>query len=114
MRFVVRVPLNATLGDEVYRQVDPAEFDPARKLHDRPVERWTLVVHLDGAAEPAAWATFVRDPKESWRVAESHVRRRYRGAGLDAALAEQARGVLGRAESRRSRSRSSSSPSGTR
>ena len=96
MTFVVRVPLNATLGDDVFRRIDPAEFDPASKWHDRPIERWMLVAHLDGAAEPAAWATFVRDAKESWRVAESHVRRRYRGAGLDAALAERARGVLGR------------------
>ena len=94
--FAVEVPLNATLGDAVFHRVDPAEFDPARKWHDRPIERWTLVAHLDGAAEPAAWATFVRDRKESWRVAESHVRRRYRGAGLDAVLEERAGRLIGR------------------
>ncbi len=97
VKFVVRVPLNATLGEGVYRQVDPAEFDPAQKWNDRTIERWTLVALLDGAAEPAARATFVRDPEKSWRVIDSHVRRRYRGAGLDAALQEQARRIMERA-----------------
>jgi hypothetical protein len=97
VKFVVRVPLNATLGEGVYRPVDLSEFDPAQKWHDRAIERWTMVALLDGAPEPAAWATFARDSKETWRVIDSHVRRRYRGAGLDAALLEQAKGVIGRA-----------------
>jgi hypothetical protein len=97
VKFVVRVPLNATLGEGVYRPVDPTEFDPAHNWHDRAIERWTMVALLDGAPEPSAWATFVRDPEKSWRVVDSHVRRRYRGVGLDAALLEQARRVMERA-----------------
>jgi hypothetical protein len=95
-KFVVRVPLNATLGEEVYRPVDPADFDPEQKWNDRSIERWTLVALFDGQPEPAAWATFVRDPGKSWRVSDLHVRRRYRGVGLELALMDRAKGVMAR------------------
>ena len=97
VRFVVRIPLNATLGEGVFRQVDPVEFDPELPWNGRAVDRWTLVALIGGGAEPAAWATFGRDPGIPWGVVDSHVRRRYRGAGLDASLREQASRVLGRA-----------------
>lgn len=90
VKFVVRIPLNATLGEGVFRQVDPADFDPEEKWHDRPTERFTLVAQLDDAFEPAAWVTLARDPDRSWRVVHAHVRRRFRGAGLDAMLLSRA------------------------
>jgi hypothetical protein len=96
VKFVVRVPLNATLGEGIFRQVDAGEFDPEQKWQDRPVERFTLVALLEGAPEPAGWATFARDPGKAWSVVDAHVRRRWRGAGLDAMLVSRAGRFAGR------------------
>jgi signal peptidase I len=97
VKFVVRVPLNVTLGERVYWAVDPVDFDPAQQCHGRVVERWTLAAHLGGALEPAAWATFVRDSGNFWGVVDSNVRQRYRGVGLEEALLERAKGLMARA-----------------
>jgi hypothetical protein len=90
LTYTVRVPLNATLGDAVYRQLKPDEFDVRATWQGRPVERWTLALHLNAAREPAAWMTFARNADATWRVAESHVRVRYRGMGLDEMILRQA------------------------
>jgi hypothetical protein len=42
VKFVVRVPLNVTLGEGIDRAVDPVDFDPAQPCHGRAVERFTL------------------------------------------------------------------------
>jgi hypothetical protein len=88
--YTVRLPLNEKLGEAVYRQLTSAEFDPQATWRGRAIERWTLVLHLSAAREPAAWATFARDTATTWRVVESFTRVRYRGMGLEDALARQA------------------------
>jgi hypothetical protein len=91
--YSVRLPMPA-LGDSVYRRLSPETFDVRMDWRGRPVERWTLTLHLDGKRQPAAWATFARVTTADWRVVESHTRARYRGAGLDEALLRQADAIL--------------------
>lgn len=93
LKFTVRVPSPA-LGDAAYRQLAPEDFDARKDWRGRPVRRWTLVLNLNDAPQPAAWATFVRDGEDIWRVGESFVRGRYRGAGLDDALLRRAAEIL--------------------
>jgi hypothetical protein len=92
--FRVRVPVASTLGEAIFRELEVGEFDVRETWHGRPVDRWTLTAHVDSTREPAAWATFVLDGDESWRAAESYVRVRYRGTGLDDALLQQADKIL--------------------
>jgi hypothetical protein len=91
--YTVRLPLNEKLGEAVYRQFTPAEFDPQATWRGRAIERWTLALHLSAAREPAAWATFARDTATTWRVVESFTRVRYRGMGLENALARHAEAI---------------------
>ena len=92
--YTVHLPLNAQFGDSVHRRVESDEFDVRMEWKGRPVERWTLALHLNGARQPAAWATLVRGGGNSWRVEESYVRVRYRGAGFEDALLSQAEKIL--------------------
>jgi len=46
--FHVRLPLPA-LGDAVFRQVAPEAFDINKDWRNRPVQRWTLAMHLNGS-----------------------------------------------------------------
>ena len=91
--------MNATLGEAVYRELEPGDFVPGATWNGRPVDRWTLTAHVDSTRDPAGWLTFVRDPDDSWRAAESYVRVRYRGTGVDDALLRKARTILAGAES---------------
>jgi hypothetical protein len=89
--YIVRVPFNEKLGDAVYRPLTPAEFDPQTAAwQGRPIQRWTLALHLNAAREPAAWMTFAANPDATWRVAESYTRVRYRGLGLEEMILRQA------------------------
>jgi predicted GNAT family acetyltransferase len=94
--YSVQLPLNGKLGESVHRRLSPEEFDPQMEWRGRAVERWTLALRLSDAREPAACATFVRDKDHAWRVEESYVRARYRGAGLDDALIRQAEAIVAR------------------
>jgi hypothetical protein len=91
----VRLPMPA-LGDAVYRQLSPETFSVQKDWRGRPVQRWTLLVHLNGSRKPAAWMTLPRDASGQWLVDESFVSARYRGAGLDAALQSKACAMLQR------------------
>jgi hypothetical protein len=91
--FIVRFPMPA-LGDAAYRQMSPETFDVDRDWRGRPVERWTLSLHLNKRPQPAAWARFGRGATEDWRVDELFVQARYRGAGLEEALLRQAEAIL--------------------
>jgi hypothetical protein len=94
-RFTVRVPAPA-LGDAVYRELSPEDFDVRRDWRGRRVQRWTLTLNLNGTCQPAAWMTFTREDTDTWRADESFVRRRYRGAGLINELLVQAETILQR------------------
>lgn len=94
--YIVRLPLKGKLGDAVYRQLGLDEFDARATWQGRAVERWTLALHLNNEREPAAWAMFVRGAGDAWRIDQSHVRVRYRGAGFDDALMQQADRILAR------------------
>lgn len=92
--YTVRVLLNRTLGDAVYRPFAPDDFDPRMEWKGRKVNRWTIALHLNGGRDPAAWTTFVRTAGDVWGTEESHVRLRYRGMGLGDALQRQAAKII--------------------
>lgn len=94
--YLVRLPMPA-LGDAVCRQLPPETFDVRQDWRGRPVQRWTLTLHLDGAHQPAASASVVRGTDDGWSVTELFVHARYRGAGLDEALMLQIDAILRRA-----------------
>jgi len=96
LRLTVRVPLNATLGDAVSRELEPSAFDPRAMWHGRPIERWTLAAHVNDAPQLGAWVTFVCSTPEVWCVEDSNVRARYRGSGLDETIMRQAEAIARR------------------
>lgn len=89
----VRLPVPG-LGDSVFRHMSPENFETERDWRGRPVKRWTLTLHLNGAPRPAAWATFLREIGESWKVDEFSIKGLYRGAGLEDALLRQAVAIM--------------------
>ncbi len=91
LEYRVSVPLNATLGDTVVRQVALEEFDPAALWQGRPLERWTLSLFLNSSRKPAAWISLSRGAGEEWRIERQGARVRYGGLGLEELLAQQAR-----------------------
>lgn len=91
--YTVRLPM-PVLGDAAYRQLPLDTFSVQKDWRGRPVQRWTLLLHLNGSQTPAAWLTLARETTGSWRVDESFVSARYRGAGLDALLQRKAKAIL--------------------
>ena len=89
----VRLPMPA-LGDAVYRQLSPETFSVQKDWRGRPVQRWTLLLHLNGSRKPTAWLTLTREAAGEWLVDESFVSARYGGAGLDAMLQRKAEAIL--------------------
>jgi len=96
VRFTVRVPLNATLGDAVFREIESSDPDALVPWKGRSVDHWTLVARLSGAQTPAGTVGAMRGPDGTWQVDEPHVRLRYRGTGLDGMLLAEAKAVLDR------------------
>jgi len=92
--FTVHLPFNSKFGDALYRQLKSDEFDIKNSLPGRSVDRWTLVLHLNGARHPAATATFARHDTDIWKLEESQVRVRYRRAGLEGILIQEAEKIL--------------------
>jgi len=91
--YSVRLPMPA-LGDAVYRQLSPEAFSVQKDWRGRPVQRWTLLLHLNSSPEPAAWMTLTRTAAGRWLVDESFVCARYRGAGLTVLLQRKAQAIL--------------------
>lgn len=91
--YEVRLPMSA-LGDAVYRQLSPESFSVQKDWRGRPVQRWTLLLHLNGSQKPAAWLTLARDTSGQWLVNESFVAPRYRGTGFDEMLQSEADAIL--------------------
>jgi hypothetical protein len=94
--WAVRVPLNETLGDTLCCQFAPEEFDAQANWRGRPIQRWTLELHLKADCAPAAWATFERGARDLWHAAALHVRVRYRGMGLEDLVMRKGAVILGR------------------
>jgi hypothetical protein len=93
--YSVRIPQPA-LGNAVYRRISPEEFDPQTDWRGRRVERWTFVLHINGAREPAAWVAWSRQGPHSWIEGESFAVGHYRGTGLEERLRCQAAEMLHR------------------
>jgi hypothetical protein len=94
LSYWVRLPLNDKLGNVIYRQLQPTEFDLRSVLQERANQRWTLALQVNEAQAPAAWATFGRDGDGVWRAEDLYVRVRYRGLGWDEVLMKQAEKIL--------------------
>lgn len=98
--FVVRVPLTANQSHDLYREMLPETFDVSQTSQQgKPVTRWLLALHLDGACAPAASATITWHPADcprgaGWRIDEMQIRVRYRGMGLEDTLIHQAEMIL--------------------
>lgn len=97
--YSVRVPVPA-LGDTVFRQMTPEAFNTEKDWRGRPVQRWTLAMHLDGETQPVAWMKFARGATDIWTVEGSFVQDRWRGAGLEVRLQNRAQEILPRAAGR--------------
>ncbi|MBU2549560.1 MAG: S24/S26 family peptidase [Proteobacteria bacterium] len=91
--YAVRVPVPA-LGDAVFRQMKPEDFNVEKDWRGRPVKRWMLTLHLNDLSQPAAWMTFERKAADAWALDEWYVCARYRGAGLEERLLSRAGGIL--------------------
>jgi hypothetical protein len=91
--YSVRLPM-PVLGDAVYRQMTVEAFDVRMDWRGRPVERWSLIMHLNDHSQPAAWMTFAHDAANSWHARESFVRPCFRGAGLEEALERKAATIM--------------------
>ncbi len=91
--YTVRLPMPG-LGNAVYRELSLESFDPRTDWRGRPLERWTLTLHLNGARQPAAWSTFARGPAGEWCNKESFISPLYRGTGLDEIMLRQADAIL--------------------
>ena len=96
LRFTVRVPLNATLGDSVFRELTPEGFDPSAPWNGRYADRWTVAAFVNGADVSAGSIVAARESGSGWRLEEPLVRSRYRGTGLEGLLRQQAEAILDR------------------
>jgi len=94
LTYIVKVPSERDPRRYGFPQLEPDVFDPEMVWNDRKIGRWTIAAHLNFEHEPGAWITFVRYETDAWRVADSHVRLRYRGAGLEEALWQKAEKIL--------------------
>ena len=91
--YMVRIP-QPVLGDAVYRELKPEEFDPQSDWRGRIVNRWTMVLNINNAPEPAAWMTWSRENTSCWSEVESFVTARFRGTGLENKLRSRAESIL--------------------
>ncbi len=102
LSFVVRVPLSVQQLHDLYREMPPEKFDLAQiSWQGKPIVRWLLALHLNGAHSPAVSVTLSQHPEgcprgTGWRVDELKIRARYRGAGLEQVLIQQAETLLAR------------------
>ena len=98
MSFTVQVPFSAALGDSVFKEMPVAKFDPDASWQGKPLTRWTLTVRWMGDRKktPAASLTYVRSGDGEWKEADSGVRFRYAGSGMDEALRHKASEILAR------------------
>ena len=102
LRYEVRTPLKPRQSHDLYRVFPPEQFDVTQPLQQgKPVMEWTLALYLDPTRAPAGWVTMIRSPEEcprgkGWHIADMWVRIRYRGAGLEDTISQQAEKILAR------------------
>lgn len=100
LTYSVRVPLNVSLGDSVYRSLPLRGFDPEAPWNGRVRTRWQVVMSVNDSRAPASSLTLVRERPGEHRATAIFVRRRYGGLGLEQLLRERAALVLERAGAR--------------
>lgn len=102
MRYEVRAPLTPGQSHDLYRVFPADQFNISQPLQQGgPAIEWTLLLYLNTARTPTACITMIRSPEEcprgkDWHILDLLVRIRFRGAGLEDALAQQAEKILAR------------------
>ena len=100
LRYEVRLPLKPGQSHDLYQVFPPDRFSVDQPLQQgKPVTEWTLALYLNAMRIPAGWATMIRRPEscprgEGWHIVDSWVRIRYRGAGLEDMIHQQAKKIL--------------------
>lgn len=95
MKYTVCLPM-VSLGNAVCRQVAPEDFDLRKCWRGRPIERWTLTLHINNQRDAAARVTLIKSAGETWAVDELYIRHRYRGSNLYRMLMCQVEDILRR------------------
>lgn len=101
-RYEVRLPLKPGQSHDLYRVFPPDQLNVSQSLQQgKPVMEWTLALYLDAQRIPAGWATMIRRPEscprgKGWHIMDLWVRIRYRGAGLEDTISQQAEKILAR------------------
>jgi hypothetical protein len=101
-RYEVRVTLKPGQTHDLYRVFPPDQFDVNQPLQQgKPVMEWTLALYLNAMRIPTGWATMICHPEscprgEGWHIMDLWVRIRYRGAGLEDTISQQAEKILAR------------------
>jgi len=101
-RYEVRTPLKPGQTHDLYRVFPPDQFDVTQPLQQgKPVMEWTLALYIDATHTATGWATLVHRPEEcprgkGWHIEDLWVRIRYRGVGLENAIARHAEKILAR------------------
>lgn len=101
-KFLVRVSLRAHQTHDLYREFPAEQFVPDLPLwQGKPALRWLLTLYFTDDPIAAGTVTVAWHPAgcprgEGWIIEELQIRTKYRGAGLDNALFEQARIILER------------------
>ena len=102
LRYEVRLPLKPGQTHDLYRVFPPDQFDVTQPFQQgKPVMEWTLALYLDAMRTPAGWAILILKPEEcpwgkGWHIENLWVRIRYRGAGLEDTISQQAEKILAR------------------
>lgn len=103
-KFIVRVPLSARQSHDLYRELPAEQFDPGQSLwQGKPAHLWILNLHLNNDQVVTGTATVAWHPEgcprgEGWRIEKPQIRVKYRGAGLEGALFQEAGKILARCD----------------
>lgn len=97
--YAVHAPLHAGQRHDLYRRLTLDEFATLPMLPEvGGLDRWTLLVRIGKAIQPAAWTEIEARPTSGghcrWTVAATRVRCRYRSTGIEQILRDKVAEML--------------------